>query len=72
MISIKGFVDFGSLSVYNRYGQFMFKTKSQYDFWDGSFQGKTLPVGTYYWLFEGMDQYWHTAIKKGGYVSIIR
>lgn len=72
MISVKGFVDFGSLSVYNRYGQFMFKTKSQSDFWDGSFQGKTLPVGTYYWLFEGMDQYWHTAIKKGGYVTIVR
>nr|WP_294795032.1 gliding motility-associated C-terminal domain-containing protein [uncultured Mucilaginibacter sp.] len=71
-ITIKGFVDFGTLSIYNRAGQFLFKTKKQAAPWDGNFNGRSLPAGTYYWLFEGTDQYYHTKITKGGYVSIIK
>jgi gliding motility-associated-like protein len=71
-ITIKGFVDFGTLSIYNRAGQFLFKTSKQATAWDGSFNGRTLPSGTYYWLFEGTDQYYHTKINKGGSVTIIK
>ena len=72
MITIKGYVDFVTLRFYNRNGQFMFMTKSQSNLWDGSHEGRQLPGGTYYWLFEGVDQYWRTAVKKSGYVTIIR
>jgi len=71
-ITIKGFVDFGTLKIFNRIGEFLFQTKNQSNGWDGNFKGRSLPVGTYYWLFEGVDQYYHTKINKGGYVSIIK
>jgi len=71
-ITIKGFVDFGTLSIYNRTGQFLYKTNKQGYNWDGNFGGRPLPAGTYYWLFEGTDGYYHTKFSKGGYVSIIK
>lgn len=71
-ITIDGFVDFGTLKIFNRSGQFLFQTKNQNNGWDGNFNGRPLPTGTYYWLFEGTDQYYHTRISKGGYVSIIK
>jgi gliding motility-associated-like protein len=71
-LTIKGFVDFGTLSIFNRAGQFLFKTTKLSATWDGNFNGRSLPPGTYYWLFEGTDQYYHTKINKGGYVSIIK
>lgn len=71
-LTIKGFVDFGTLRIFNRSGQFLFKTTKLSATWDGNFNGRSLPSGTYYWLFEGTDQYYHTKISKGGYVSIIK
>jgi len=71
-ITIKGYVDFGTLSIYSRTGQFLFKANKQAMTWDGSFNGKPMPPGTYYWLFEGTDQYYRKKFNKGGYVSIIK
>ncbi len=71
-VTIKGFIDFVTLSIYNRSGQFLFKTNSQSNNWDGNWNGKPLPAGTYYWLFEGKDQYYHSKVTKSGYVSIIK
>lgn len=71
-ITIKGFVDFSTLKIFDRNGQFLFQTNSQNSGWDGTFNGRSLPTGTYYWLFEGTDQYYHTKINKGGSVSIIK
>jgi gliding motility-associated-like protein len=71
-ITIKGFVDFGTLSIYNRSGQFLYKTNKQAANWDGNFGGRPLSAGTYYWLFEGTDSYYHTKVTKSGYVSIIK
>ncbi|MFD0750082.1 T9SS type B sorting domain-containing protein [Mucilaginibacter calamicampi] len=71
-ITIDGFVDFTTVSIYTRSGQFLFKANKQAMSWDGSFNGKPMPPGTYYWLFEGVDQYYHTKVNKGGYVSIIK
>ncbi len=71
-ITIKGFVDFGTLSIYNREGQFLYRTNKQAANWDGSLGGRPLPAGTYYWLFEGTDSYYHTKFTKSGYVSIIK
>lgn len=38
------------LSVFNRYGQIVFTTKDYSKPWDGTYNGKPLPVGTYYYL----------------------
>jgi gliding motility-associated-like protein len=56
------------LSVYNRYGQTVFTTKNYSKLWDGSYNGKPLPIGTYYYLID---------LKQGlpklkGYVVILR
>ncbi|MCW3108263.1 MAG: hypothetical protein JWQ09_2769, partial [Segetibacter sp.] len=40
------------LSVFNRYGQIVFNTKNYSQPWNGTFNGKPLPVGTYYYLLD--------------------
>nr|WP_255547554.1 gliding motility-associated C-terminal domain-containing protein [Mucilaginibacter sp. dw_454] len=71
-LHIEGFVQFNSLNIYNRYGQLMHLSKSKADLWDGNFNGKPLPAGTYYWLFDGLDTYYNQKITKSGSISIIR
>jgi gliding motility-associated-like protein len=71
-IKINGFLKSGSLSVYNRTGQLLFKTNNITEGWDGNFNGRSLPPGTYYWLFNGVDAYFNSRLTKGGYVSIIK
>ncbi|MES2375194.1 MAG: gliding motility-associated C-terminal domain-containing protein [Bacteroidota bacterium] len=71
-LHIEGYVKFGNLDVFNRYGQLMYSTKSPTGFWDGNFKGKDLPTGTYYWIFNGLDTYYNTKIKESGSISIIR
>lgn len=56
------------LSVFNRYGNIIFTTKNYSNPWDGNFNGKPLPVGTYYYLID---------LKQGlpklkGFVLILR
>jgi gliding motility-associated-like protein len=71
-LHIEGYVKFGNLDVFNRYGQLLYSTKSQTGFWDGNFKGKDLPAGTYYWIFDGLDTYYNNKIKESGFISIIR
>jgi gliding motility-associated-like protein len=40
------------LRVYNRYGQTIFHSKSYNTPWNGSYNGKPLPVGTYYYIID--------------------
>lgn len=72
MITIKGFVSFNSLKVYDRYGQLIFNTTSPNNYWDGSFNNNLLPAGTYYWLFDGTDQYYHTKVTKASSITLIK
>lgn len=69
---LEGFVQFNSIKIYNRYGQLMRIATSPLDIWDGAVNGKPVPAGTYYWLFDGEDTYYHTKVIKSGSVSIIR
>jgi gliding motility-associated-like protein len=56
------------LSVFNRYGQKVLDTKSYSKPWDGTFNGRALPVGTYYYLID-----LHLGLPKlKGYVVILR
>ncbi len=71
-LHIEGYVKFGNLRVFNRYGQLMYTTTSPAALWDGNFKSDSLPAGTYYWLFEGVDTYYNTKITKSGSVAIIR
>jgi gliding motility-associated-like protein len=71
-VSVKGIVTFGSVSIYNRYGQLMFMTKSADEQWDGKYNGAKLPDGTYYWIFEGEDIYYKKKINRAGSITIVR
>ncbi len=56
------------LEVFNRNGQKLFESTNYNGDWNGSYKGKPLPSGTYYYI---IDLYGARATKKG-YVTIIR
>jgi gliding motility-associated-like protein len=54
-------------SVFNRYGSKVYETKDYKNTWDGTYEGKPLPDGTYYavlefTLFDGSKQYKRTDV----------
>lgn len=61
-----------SLFIYNRNGQVIFFSNSHTKLWDGTYQGKPVPIGTYYYLIKvrGVSE---TAPKqKSGSITLIR
>ena len=59
------------MEIYNRWGQLIYSTNSQYDGWDGHFKGKECPIGVYSWKIKYTD-IMGTAKNAHGHVSIIR
>ncbi|WP_258540614.1 T9SS type B sorting domain-containing protein [Parvicella tangerina] len=43
------------VEVYNRWGEMLFRSVGYTDRWDGTYNGKDLPVGTYYYIIELND-----------------
>jgi gliding motility-associated-like protein len=41
-----------NVEVYNRWGELLFQSPGYKEKWDGTFQGKLLPVGTYYYIID--------------------
>lgn len=60
------------LNIFNRYGQLIFETKDYNKTWDGTMNGKPLPVGTYYYVLN----YFNTGLaipeRFAGSITIIR
>ncbi|MDB5157772.1 MAG: beta-propeller fold lactonase family protein [Mucilaginibacter sp.] len=56
------------VEIFNRYGLLLYHSSGYINAWDGSFNGKPLPSGTYYYLINLNDE------KKplSGYVCIVR
>jgi len=71
-LTLKGFVSFTSLKIFNRNGQLVFNTNSIDKYWDGTLAHRQLPTGVYYWLFEGTDMYKQTKVNLGGYITLLR
>lgn len=71
-VKLTGYVSLNLLQIFNRYGQLVFSTKSVDDQWDGNMNGKNVPPGTYYWIFNGTDDYYHTKTTKSSSITIIR
>ncbi len=40
------------LVIYNRWGERVFQTEDINEYWDGTMDGKTCPVGVYHWVLE--------------------
>ena len=54
--------------VYNRYGQLVFRSMGYSRPWDGTYNGKPLPVGTYYYIIDRKNGF----PLLGSWVMIIR
>jgi gliding motility-associated-like protein len=66
-----GMKKISSFKVFNRYGQLIYSTVNSTKGWDGKFNGKVQPAGTYVWIASGIDYIDKKVIKKGT-VLIIR
>ncbi|MFY7838899.1 MAG: PKD domain-containing protein [Lacibacter sp.] len=57
-----------SVKVYNRYGQLVYQSTATVKGWDGKFNGKQQPIGTYAWVLDVGDG----RKKMHGIVNIVR
>jgi large repetitive protein len=57
--------------IFNRNGQLMFETTQYLKGWDGTFNGKPQPIGTYVWIVSGTDKNYKKVEMKGT-VNLIR
>jgi gliding motility-associated-like protein len=57
-----------TVEIYNRYGQLIYHTVGYAQPWDGTVNGKPVPVGTYYYIVDPKNG----RKKVSGYVDIIR
>ncbi|CAN5312512.1 hypothetical protein BH09BAC6_BH09BAC6_28640 [soil metagenome] len=72
MVVINGVLSFESVKIFNRYGQMVFMAKSPGEYWDGILNGRTLPTGTYYWVFEGSDGYYNKKVLRSASITLLR
>lgn len=56
------------VEIFNRYGQLVFQSKGYSKSWDGTFKGKDLPAGTYYYIIDPKNG----RRQMTGFVDIIR
>ncbi|HYG16932.1 MAG TPA: gliding motility-associated C-terminal domain-containing protein, partial [Bacteroidia bacterium] len=62
-LKLSGIMKLSYLRVYNRWGQVVFETSDAARRWNGTVNGKPLPVGTYYWILKGTD---HNGLAVSG------
>jgi len=70
-IRVIGYFQLQDLKIFNRWGQQVFETRDLGKEWNGSYNGKPLPVGTYYWIIEGLDVKGEK-IRQTGSITLIR
>ncbi|WP_153796976.1 gliding motility-associated C-terminal domain-containing protein [Foetidibacter luteolus] len=66
-----GFVTIQSIIIFNRYGQQVHTMRDLNIPWNGTSNGKPLPVGTYYYVIQAKDIH-EKPIKQTGYVAILK
>jgi gliding motility-associated-like protein len=71
-LEVKGIVKLNSITIHNRWGHPVFWTKNINEPWDGKIDGKILPVGTYYWTFDGTDTYRGLKVLSSGSITLLK
>jgi gliding motility-associated-like protein len=71
-VQVTGVVKLNNITIYNRYGQPVFWTKNINTPWDAILNGKPLPVGIYYWTFDGIDTYRGQKVTSSGSITVLR
>jgi gliding motility-associated-like protein len=70
-IQVSGYFRLNYLKIFNRFGQQVYEGRDLTLPWDGKRNGNELPVGTYYWVMEGIDMH-NKLVKRGGSITLIR
>lgn len=61
-----------SLKVINRWGEVVFETEASLGSWDGTFKGKPVPEGVYFYVLEGRSIQDSKVISENGYIHLSR
>jgi len=61
---------FESFSVYNRWGEVVFKTNTYKHGWDGKYNGQLQPLGEYYYIVMGFTEKYERIMLKGSFTLI--
>jgi gliding motility-associated-like protein len=64
-VFVRGSIKEFTFSVFNRWGELVFKTKNQTEGWDGSFRGKELDAGVFVYYLIGVDNAGNSINNKG-------
>src|SRR5690606_26903540 len=57
------------ISIYNRYGVHLYVSDNINQHWDGTYKNEHVPVGTYYYIIDAIDQDNNT-VRKSGSVTV--
>lgn len=66
-IGISKFIVF---RVFNRWGQLLFESFDETDFWDGTYNGVLQPLDSYVWMAEGFVDNEYLVSKRGQFILI--
>jgi gliding motility-associated-like protein len=64
-VFVRGSIKEFSFSVFNRWGEIVFRTQNQSQGWDGFFRGKELDAGVFVYYLSGTDAAGNSFNKKG-------
>lgn len=64
-VLVTGNITTFEMYIFNRWGQPVFETKNYNDCWDGTYKGRQLDVGTYYYFYKATSPLCGDIIKKG-------
>ena len=67
-----GITEFIVFRVFNRWGQLLFESFDETDFWDGTFNGVLQPIDSYVWIAEGVSNKSENMVSKRGQVILIK
>jgi gliding motility-associated-like protein len=64
-VFVRGSIKEFSFSVFNRWGEVVFRTQNQSQGWDGSYRSKELDAGVFVYYLSGTDATGNSFNKKG-------
>ncbi|HEY0677300.1 MAG TPA: gliding motility-associated C-terminal domain-containing protein, partial [Chitinophagaceae bacterium] len=70
-IQAAGYFKINYLKIFNRWGQMIHESRDLNTGWDGRRNGSPLPVGTYYWILQGIDMN-NKLLSRSGSLTLIR
>jgi gliding motility-associated-like protein len=70
-IRVTGYFLLNQLTIYNRWGQPVFRSRDINLAWNGRLRGSSLPAGAYYYIIEGLDVF-GKPLKQAGNVTLVR